>query len=74
MERTPVRPEDALIEPEAADVLIFGMGRVGTGAYDEMVARRGRVVLGVERLEHGIDAHTKAGRRIRRGDAVDLDF
>jgi predicted Kef-type K+ transport protein len=73
-ERTPLRPEDALIEPEAAEVLIFGMGRVGTGAYDEMVARRGHVVLGIERLDRRIEAHTKAGRRVLRGDATDLDF
>jgi glutathione-regulated potassium-efflux system ancillary protein KefC len=73
-ERTPLRPEDALIEPEAAEVLIFGMGRIGTGAYDEMVERRGRVILGIERSGDRIDAHTKAGRRVLRGDATDLDF
>jgi len=74
LERTPLRPEDALIEPEAADVLVFGMGRVGTGAYDEMVEHRGRVVLGIERLGDRVEAHTKAGRRVLRGDATDLDF
>ncbi|MBW3604925.1 MAG: cation:proton antiporter [Actinobacteria bacterium] len=73
-ERRPLRSEDALIEPEAAEVLVFGMGRVGTGAYDEMVERRGRVVLGVERLGDRVEAHTQAGRRVLRGDATDLDF
>lgn len=73
-ERTPLRPEDALIEPDAADVLVFGMGRVGTGAYDEMVKHRGPVVLGVERSRDRVDAHAAAGRRVLRGDATDLDF
>lgn len=73
-ERTPLRSEDALIEPGAAEVLVFGMGRVGTGAYDEMVERRGQVVLGIERSRGRIDAHVTAGRRVLRGDATDLDF
>ena len=74
LERAPLRPEDALIEPEPAEVIIFGMGRVGTGAYDEMVARRGPIVLGVERLGDRVKAHIEAGRRVLRGDALDLDF
>lgn len=74
LERTPLRPEDALIEPEAAEVLIFGMGRIGTGAYDEIVEQRGRVVLGIERHGDRVEGHTGAGRRVLRGDATDLDF
>jgi predicted Kef-type K+ transport protein len=73
-ERAPLRAEDALIEPDPAEVIVFGMGRIGTGAYDELVTRRGDVVLGIEQLRDRVDAHTAAGRHVLGGDATDLDF
>ena len=33
----PIQPDDALIEPGDARIVVFGMGRVGAGAYDELV-------------------------------------
>jgi predicted Kef-type K+ transport protein len=74
LERPPVLAEDALIEPDDARILVFGMGRVGTGAYDELVKREGEVVLGVEREDALVTANRSAGRRIVRGDALDRDF
>ncbi|MCB2224843.1 MAG: cation:proton antiporter [Actinobacteria bacterium] len=74
LERSATRPYDTLIEPGDADVLVFGMGRIGTGAYDELRARRGDVVLGVDRSEAVVAAHAAAGRTTVRGDALDRDF
>lgn len=74
LEREPLRPEDALISPDPADVLVFGLGRVGTGAYDELVERRGSTVLGIERSDTRVQRHTAEGRRVIRGDALDPEF
>ena len=74
LEREPLRPEDALITPGRAQVLVFGLGRVGTGAYDELVERRGPTVLGIERSDTRVQRHTAEGRRVIRGDALDPEF
>lgn len=74
LERAKVQSEDALIEPEGASIMVFGMGRVGAGAYDELVLRRGEVVLGVDRREDSVAAQIDAGRRVVRGDALDTEF
>ena len=50
------------------------MGRVGAGAYDELVVRRPEVVLGVDRRDATVEANAGAGRNIIRGDALDLEF
>lgn len=73
-ERHPPLPEDAVIDCGTARVLIFGMGRVGAGAYDEMVARRGSQVVGVDRSQSAVDFHRGADRSVIRGDALDRDF
>ncbi|MDR9451079.1 MAG: NAD-binding protein, partial [Acidimicrobiia bacterium] len=72
--RQPPAPEDAVIDCGDARVLIFGMGRVGAGAYDEMVARRGPLVVGVDRRQETVDLHRAEGRISVRGDALDRDF
>ncbi len=74
LERSPVDPDDALIDPAGAQILVFGMGRIGTGAYDELVRRRGQVVLGLDRQDDAVAANAAAGRRVVRGDALDNEF
>jgi hypothetical protein len=74
LERHPPAPEDAIIEFGEARVLIFGMGRVGTGAYDEMTTRHGPVVVGVDRRDETVRVHRNLGRSVTRGDALDRDF
>ncbi len=74
LERPPIQEEDALIEPGEARVLVFGMGRVGAGDYDELVKREGEVVLGVDRSDASVSGHAAAGRRVVRGDALDTEF
>lgn len=74
LERHPLAAEDAVIDFAAARVIVFGMGRVGEGAYDEVVRRRGQVVVGVDRREEVAAAHRAAGRNVVRGDALDGDF
>jgi predicted Kef-type K+ transport protein len=74
LELHPIQPDDALIEPGDARVIVFGMGRVGAGAYDELVRRRGQVVLGVDRRDDNVAANQAQGRTMVRGDALDSDF
>ncbi|HSG78345.1 MAG TPA: cation:proton antiporter family protein [Acidimicrobiia bacterium] len=73
-ERSPVRPDDALIDPGPARLIVFGMGRVGAGAYDELVRREGDTVLGIDRRDDTVAENLGAGRRVVRGDVLDNDF
>ena len=74
LEKSPVDPDDALIDPRGARIMVFGMGRVGTGAYDELVIRRGDVVVGVDRNKGSLTEHEAEGRHVIRGDALDIEF
>ncbi len=73
-ERLPIQAEDALVEPTAARVVVFGMGRVGTGAFDELAVRIGGAILGVDRDDETVESNRVAGRNVIRGDALDRDF
>ncbi|MGI9665722.1 MAG: cation:proton antiporter [Acidimicrobiia bacterium] len=74
IERSPIVAEDAVVDCGWARILIFGMGRIGEGAYDEIV-REGRFgVVGVDRNPSVVDDHRAAGRSAIRGDALDFDF
>ncbi|CAE6890296.1 cation:proton antiporter family protein [Vibrio sp. B1FLJ16] len=65
---------DQLINPGRAQVLILGMGRIGTGAYDELCTRYGKISLGVEIREDAAVKHRAEGRNVISGDATDPDF
>ncbi len=67
-------PEEADIAPGDAKVLIFGMGRVGTGAYDTLQQHMSQPILAVDQDERVVTAHQNAGRRVIRGSATDPDF
>lgn len=57
-----------------ARALVIGMGRVGTGAYDELRGVYGEGVLGVEHDEARVEEHRAAGRNVIAGDASDTAF
>ena len=73
-ERDDTNPADAIIDPGRAEVLVFGVGRVGTGAYDELAMTQSVEVVGVERSSTMVAQHEQAGRRVVRGDALDSEF
>ena len=66
--------DDQPIDPGDAQIAIFGMGRVGTAAYDEMRTRQGDVIIGVDFDQEVVENHQSAGRNVIRGDATDIDF
>lgn len=67
-------PEDQLVEIGPAEVAVFGMGRVGTGAYDFLAEGYGDRLVGIETSTEKVAAHREAGRNVIHGDATDLDF
>lgn len=72
---TPQRlPEDELIDCGDPEVVVVGMGRTGTAAYDALRQRYGDWVLGMDFNEAKVKTHSAAGRRVILGDATDVDF
>ena len=55
-------------------IVICGMGRVGTGAYDSLVPQWDREVLGVEEIAPRVAHHISEQRRVVAADASDPDF
>ncbi|GJM64014.1 cation:proton antiporter family protein [Persicobacter diffluens] len=54
------------------ETLIVGMGRIGTGIYEEM--SQNQTVAGIEINENSIERHKRKGRKVHLGDAVSQDF
>ncbi len=67
-------PDDQLLDTGDATIAIFGMGRVGTGAYDTMHKLHGDTVVGVDFDADTVARHQAAGRNIMRGAPNDSDF
>jgi predicted Kef-type K+ transport protein len=73
-ESTKHHPEETPIQLGDADIVIFGMGRIGTGAYDHIRETLGYRVLGID-IDRGlVRRHHAAGRNVIVGDATDSDF
>jgi hypothetical protein len=67
-------PEEEHIDAGDARVVIFGMGRIGTGAYDFLRKRHGEKVIGFDYNPDVVRQHQEAGRNVIKGDPMDLDF
>lgn len=66
--------EEEVIDPGDTGVIVFGMGRIGSGAYDAMRQRMGERVLGVDVDADTVERLNGTGRRVIRGSATDPDF
>jgi predicted Kef-type K+ transport protein len=66
-------PDDEPISLGNAQIAIFGMGRVGTGAYDFLKQRDARVI-GLDSDPAKIERHLSEGRRVLYADAEDSGF
>ena len=67
-------PDDKPIDVEDAQVLVFGMGRVGTGVYDTLLEQYGENLLGIDYDQVVVNKHIEQGRHVILGDATDYDF
>ena len=63
-------PDDEPLHLGNSHIMIMGMGRVGTGAYDFLSQRKLRVI-GLDSDTGKVEAHRKAGRRVLYADAED---
>jgi len=55
-------------------VVILGMGRIGTQAYDALRNQLGNIVLGVDADQEKVHKHHAAGREVIYADITDGDF
>ena len=67
-------PDEQEIDTGDATVLVFGMGRIGTGAYDALDLQEETRVLGIEMAPEVVERHQRAGRRVLQASATDSDF
>jgi predicted Kef-type K+ transport protein len=74
LETITVLPYDQPIEPGNAEIIVFGMGRLGTAAYQTLEAQYGKVVLGVDRSPDTVTRQVAQGRNVIHGDPSDIDF
>ncbi len=73
-ERRTLHPHDSPIDFGDARAVIFGMGRIGLGAYDELRKVYGDDILGVEHSPARVDLNREQGRNVILGDACDTEF
>ena len=74
LEKHPLHPEDRQIPVGNPRFLILGMGRIGSGAYDELANQFDGEILGIEHKQELVDFHRQQGRNVVQGDASDTDF
>ena len=67
-------PDDRQIDIGDAHVVVFGMGRVGTGAYDNLLRQYNSRVIGLDADPSRVKEHIGKGRHVITGDAEDYDF
>ena len=67
-------PYDRPIEPGDAEILVFGMGRVGSVAYETMRQRHGEIVLGLDNDSDVVRRSRRKGWNVIADDATDPDF
>lgn len=67
-------PDDSYLDTRSATIAIFGMGRVGAGAYDKMREHYGETVVGIDFDFERVQAHQAEGRYVLHGDPSDADF
>tara|TARA_B110000967_G_scaffold31217_2_gene29552 strand:+ start:1481 stop:2224 length:744 start_codon:yes stop_codon:yes gene_type:complete len=67
-------PEDKFYQPGKVAVLVVGMGRVGSGAYDILQNEMAKTVCGIDMDRARAISNSEAGRKVIYDDAEDPDF
>ncbi len=67
-------PGDGFLDPGNADLVIIGMGRVGTRTYETLREKYGREVIAVDADPVVVSEHRERGQNVINGDATDRDF
>jgi voltage-gated potassium channel Kch len=66
--------DDRPINTDGAEILIFGMGKLGTMTYDYMNSKFGKHVLGLDANYNVVIEHMRERRNVKVGDATDSGF
>jgi hypothetical protein len=66
--------DDRPIKTGGAEILIFGMSKLGTVTYDYMASKFGKDVLGLDADYNVVLGHKKDKRNVIVGDATDSGF
>lgn len=72
-QRDIIHPDEQPRNLGDAEVLIFGMGRTGTAAY-ESLQQAGLKLVGLDADTYKVAAHQEAGRKVLFADAEDSNF
>jgi glutathione-regulated potassium-efflux system ancillary protein KefC len=67
-------PDDRLLDTLDATIAVFGMGRVGCGAYDRLCELQNESVVGIDFNAELVQKHRATGRNVMHGDPSDADF
>lgn len=71
----PIRlPEDIFVQPTSAEILVIGMGRVGTGAYEALYNVVKDRVWGMDSDRERIRKQKEQGMHVFFGDGEDADL
>lgn len=65
---------DRTIDIGDAEILIFGMGQLGTSTYDHLAEIHQQRVLGLDYDDEIVEKHSLEGRKVVKDDATDLEF
>ncbi|WP_261842987.1 cation:proton antiporter family protein [Aliamphritea ceti] len=66
--------EDVMEQPEKAEILVIGLGRVGLGAYHALHSMAGDRVWGIDADRSRVKKMRSEGMNICHGDGEDADF
>jgi predicted Kef-type K+ transport protein len=72
-ERACMHPDEQSRDLGDAEVLVLGMGRTGTAAYDHLAAA-GKRMVGLDADTYKAEAHEQEGRNVFFADAEDSNF
>lgn len=73
-ERAQRLPEDAVVQPRSAEVLVIGLGRVGLSAFQLLHDQQGNRVWGMDADRQRIERLQAQGRHVFVGDGEDADL
>ena len=73
-QRTDRLSSEQIISTGDAEILVFGMGRVGTATYEALHKKFGDLVLGVDNDAMTVEKHIKRNRKVILGDGTDIEF
>ena len=74
LQRSERLADDGLLDIGGATIAIVGMGRIGTGTYDNMHQSHGATVVGIDIDPITVERQQSRGRNVLLGDPSDADF